>query len=92
MTASDECEEWAGWIIPVDPEIDARVEALARRHEPTTGAKRPLTRGEVEARVGRLCVACGHVVPERDEPPYAAHADVCRLASEWRALDMTRGE
>jgi len=47
MTASDECEEWAGWIIPVDPEIDARVEALARRHEPTTGAKRPLTRDEV---------------------------------------------
>jgi hypothetical protein len=47
MTADDECEEWAGWIIPVDLEIDARVEALACRHEPTTGAKRPLTRGEV---------------------------------------------
>jgi len=42
----DECEEWAGWIIPVDSEIDARVEALARRHEPTTGAKSPLTRDE----------------------------------------------
>lgn len=40
----DECEEWAGWMIPVDPEIDARVESLARRHEPTTGAKTPLRR------------------------------------------------
>ncbi len=47
MSADDECEEWSGWIIPVDDEIDARVEALARRHEPITGAKRPLTRGEV---------------------------------------------
>ena len=31
MTADDECEEWVGWIIPVDPEIDARVEAMARK-------------------------------------------------------------
>jgi hypothetical protein len=44
MTVDDGCEEWSGWIIPVDDEIDARVEALARRHEPTTGAKRPLRR------------------------------------------------
>ena len=48
-------------------------------------------RGTV-VRVGRPCAACGHVVPERDEPPYADHAPVCRLASEWRALDMTRDE
>lgn len=48
-------------------------------------------RGTV-VRVGRPCVACGHVVQERDEPPYADHADTCRLASEWRALDMTRSE
>ena len=43
--SDDECEEWVGWILPIDPETDARVEALARAHEPTTGAKTPLTRG-----------------------------------------------
>jgi hypothetical protein len=32
--------------IPVDDEVERRVEALARRHEPTTGAKTPLTRDE----------------------------------------------
>jgi len=37
----------------------------------------------------RPCVACGRVVPERDEQPYADHAEACALAGEWRALDMT---
>jgi hypothetical protein len=31
-------------VIPVDDEIDARVEALAREHAPASGAKHPLER------------------------------------------------
>lgn len=31
-------------VLPIDPEIDARVEALAKAHEPTKGGKRPLQR------------------------------------------------
>jgi hypothetical protein len=31
-------------LLPIDPEIDARVEALAKAHEPTKGAKRTLPR------------------------------------------------
>jgi hypothetical protein len=42
-------------------------------------------------RIGRPCVACGHVVPERDEPPYADHAESCTLALGWRALADGRG-
>jgi len=31
-------------LLPIDPEIDARVEALAKAHEPTQGGKRALPR------------------------------------------------
>lgn len=42
-------------------------------------------------RVGRPCVACGHVVSEREFPPYANHADDCALVAEWgRERDTER--
>jgi hypothetical protein len=89
-------------VIPIDEEINTRVEALARDHEPTSGAKRPLERKSVGETQHETYPSLRTLTPEEldavDVPTPAeiraafrrAHEHLRKLRSQRRPPKRTR--